>query len=125
MSKWLTFLSSLALITYGVFSLYLPTKVKEITNFPPDFSVLDEVESKIETTDPETLKDLTKMMVKAIRDEELRNNEVLDSAIDFYLAYDEILIWLLVIHFAFVFQNVFYSKPNNQIQPTPNSGSAD
>lgn len=125
MNKWLILISSLALIAYCAFSLYLPTKVKEVTYFPPDFAVLEEIESKLDTTDPETLKNLTRMMLKSIKEEEFRNNEVLESAVDFYLSYDEILIWLLLVHFVFVYQNVFNRKLNNQMQPTPKNGSAD
>ena len=115
MHKWLILISSLSLVGYSLFSLYLPTMVKDATTIPIDYSKLAEVEASLSSADSETLVNLTKMMLEDIKSERYRNTDVLDSIIEFYSSYDFILFGLLLTHLALVFGFVYKSKPNKRL----------
>ena len=115
MHKWLILISSLSLVGYSLFSLYLPTMVKDATTIPIDYSKLAEVEASLSSADSETLVNLTKMMLEDIKSERYRNTDVLDSIIESYSSYDFILFGLLLTHLALVFGFVYKSKPNKRL----------
>ncbi|WP_462157741.1 hypothetical protein [Pseudoalteromonas sp. GB56] len=114
MHKWLVIISSLSLIGYSLFSLYLPMIVEDATTISVDHSILADVEANLDTADTDTLRSLTKIMLEDIKSEQYKNTEVLDATIEFYSAFDFILLWLLLIHFVLVFIFVYKSKPNKK-----------
>ncbi len=116
MHRFLTIISSLSLVAYCVFSLYLPSIIKESTSVPVDYSILEEVEANLDSSDEETLRQLTKMMINNLRSDQNNRNEVLDSTIEVYLTYDYILIWLLLIHLVLVSGFLSKSKPNKSLK---------
>lgn len=120
MHKWLTIISSLSLIGYCLFSLYLPTIVKDATTAPINFSILADVEANLDSTDVDTLRKLTKMILEDIKSEQYKNTEVLDSTIELYMSYDFILFWLLLIHLALLSGFLSKSKPNKSINVDSN-----
>ena len=115
MHKLLIIISSLFLIGYSLFALHLPTIVKDATTAPVNYSKLAEVEASLDSTDTDTLRSLTKMMLEDIKSEQFKNIEVLDSTIELYKSYDFILFWLLLIHLAVTFGYVYKRKPNKRL----------
>jgi len=101
-SKILIVLSSICLIIYCVVGLYIPELIIPEANKTVDISGYNKLLVEIENADKETLKSLSQMLI---------NDNIADlsddssvETINVYHSFDQVLIWLLLLHFSLLLQ---------------------